>query len=81
MVPSDVVIARTMTKVLFIFLTSHLYPFPSLLRFAAKFEWGMTYLLVRDDRGIAPKDAIRGVFDGSFFEYMELTVKSRPHQY
>jgi len=53
----------------------------SLRRVAAKFEWGMTYLLVRDERGIAPKNAIRGVFDGSFFEYMELTVNSRPHQY
>lgn len=50
-------------------------------RFAAKFEWGMTYLLVRDDRGIAPKDAIRGVFDGSFFEYMEFARNPRPHQY
>ena len=41
----------------------------------------MTYLLTRDDRGIAPKDAIRGVLDGSFFEYMELSLNPHPHQY
>ncbi|KAJ7567272.1 hypothetical protein O6H91_02G139900 [Diphasiastrum complanatum] len=38
---------------------------------ANKLEWGFTYWLVKNEKGMAPKDAIRGVYDGSFFEWLE----------
>ncbi|CAI5498215.1 unnamed protein product [Closterium sp. Naga37s-1] len=38
---------------------------------ASKLEWGATWLLCRDDRGVVTKEQIRGIFDGSFFERME----------
>ncbi|CAM6115575.1 unnamed protein product [Calypogeia fissa] len=38
---------------------------------ANKLEWGILYWLVKDADGYCSKDAIRGVFDGSFFVYAE----------
>ncbi|KAG6552940.1 hypothetical protein Mapa_005473 [Marchantia paleacea] len=42
---------------------------------AAKLEWGFTYWLVKDEEGFASKEAIRGIYDGSFFEYIENQMK------
>ncbi|MCO5558809.1 hypothetical protein L7F22_012396 [Adiantum nelumboides] len=38
---------------------------------ANKLEWGITYWLVKDENGYAPKEAVRGVYDGSIFYYLE----------
>ncbi|KAI5077525.1 hypothetical protein GOP47_0007349 [Adiantum capillus-veneris] len=38
---------------------------------ANKLEWGVTYWIAKDEKGYAPKEAIRGVYDGSFFYYLE----------
>nr|GMD70515.1 probable peroxygenase 5 isoform X1 [Ipomoea batatas] len=33
-------------------------------------EWKVLYLLAKDDKGMLPKDRVRGVYDGSLFEQM-----------
>ncbi|KAL2644706.1 hypothetical protein R1flu_012293 [Riccia fluitans] len=43
---------------------------------AAKLEWGFTYWLCKDEEGMICKEAIRGIYDGSFFEYIEQRLKS-----
>lgn len=35
---------------------------------AEKLEWGITYLLLKDQGGFVTKEQIRGMYDGSLFE-------------
>jgi len=44
-------------------------------------EWGFTYWLVKDDEGFASKESIRGIYDGSFFDWIEQEIKKGQNKY
>lgn len=46
-------------------------------RILNKFEWGLVYMIAKDEDGYVTKETARRVFDGSLFEYLENRNKTQ----
>ncbi|GLC42503.1 hypothetical protein PLESTB_001105000 [Pleodorina starrii] len=47
---------------------------------AERLEWWVTYLLLRDHKGLVSKEKIRGVYDGTIWEVVAKEVEERKHR-
>eukprot|EP01031_Cornospumella_fuschlensis_P025322 gene25322-30576_t len=45
--------------------------------FAESFEWGFTYVLLANNKGVVPTDTLRSMFDGTLFFEMEKKNRGR----
>lgn len=47
---------------------------------AGRLEWWVTYLLLRDEKGLLSKEKIRGMYDGTIWEEVAKDVERKKHK-